>query len=399
MEAPSLSRTLSATRQQNCFDALRLFAALSVAVNHFTTHLNSNFLWFTPGKAWWFCDGVMMFFILSGGMVYRSAERCMTQGRPVREYLKNRFLRIVPAVYAYLAVMILILLTLRVITPGAAADPGFLAWIGSGMVLAPVYHPAILQDFGVGVVNGSLWTIPVEVSFYLLVPAMAWLAGRWGFWKTMAAALTLGATGMLGYAVLGGYDTELPAAKLLGVTFVPWLAFFVVGIVIARIWRRLPQHWFLAVGAAALYLATYAWRTQVGPDTSLIISLVSVVPLSYVTFWLGYRGPGVVQRVTARLGDLSFGVYIWHMPVVNILIWLGLEQGPLHGTGLVLAALGVTVGIAFVSWHLVERPALKLKRYTSRSEGCGHPSRCEPEVRGPDEAWSRPGSARTAPPG
>ncbi|MCI4061985.1 acyltransferase [Micromonospora sp. R77] len=352
-------------RRRNCFDALRLLAALCVLVQHATAHLDTGFLWLGHGHGLWFYDGVMAFFILSGGMVYASAERCRRDGRPYREYLRNRFLRIVPALYAYLAVMVVALLALRVVPLGAAHSTPFLAWATSNLALFPVYHPALFHGFGSGVVNGSLWTIPVEVSFYLLLPGLVWLAHRVGFRAMVTVAFTVGVAGTVLLAALGGETTERLDAKLLAVTCWPWLAVFVVGIAAARVWSRLPQHWTLAVAAVLLYQAANLGRQQVGPAWAPVVAVAAALPLAYLLFWVGHHGPAVLRRTTERIGDLSFGVYIWHMPVVNLLLWSGIA-GQLHGTALVTLAIALTGMIAYASWHLVEKPALRHKRYSSR---------------------------------
>lgn len=352
-------------RRQNCFDALRLAAAGCVLVQHASTHLGAGFLWYRHGGALWFFDGVVAFFILSGGMVYASAERCRREGRPAREYLRNRFLRIVPALYLYFAVMSAALVALGIVSLGALGGTPFLAWAASNLALVPVYHPALFHGFGVGVVNGSLWTIPVEVSFYLLLPLLVWLAHRAGFRAMVAVAFTAGLAGTVLHAALGGPATEVLGGKLLGVTFWPWLAFFVIGIAIGRAWPRLPQHGALAGGAALLYAAGTALRLRADADWSMVAAVATALPLAYLLFWVGHHGPAVLRRSTERLGDLSFGVYIWHMPVINLLLWSGLA-GRLRDTALVTVVIVVTGLLAYASWHLVEKPALRLKRYTSR---------------------------------
>ncbi|MFI5486977.1 acyltransferase family protein [Micromonospora echinaurantiaca] len=355
-------------RRQNCFDALRLLAAVSVVVGHANTHLGAGFLWYRHDNGLWFFDGVMAFFILSGGMVYASADRCRRDGRPMREYLRNRFLRIVPALYAYFVVVVAVLLVLRVVPIGAIGSTPFLAWAVSNLALIPVYHPALFDGFGVGVLNGSLWTIPVEVSFYLVLPGLVWLAHRIGFRAMVALAFAGGVTGTVLQAALGGPTTELLAGKLLGVTFWPWLAFFVIGIALGRIWTRLPHHWTLAAGGVLLYTAGTVIRHHTATEWSMVVGIAVALPLAYLLFWLGHYGPAALRRMTERMGDLSFGVYIWHMPVINLLIWSGIA-GHFRDTVLVTAVIGLTCSLAFASWHLVEKPALRLKRYSSRAGG------------------------------
>lgn len=355
-------------RPANCFDALRLAAALAVAVEHATIHLDGRFLWFTPANGWWFPDGVPVFFILSGAMVYASAMKCAEQGRPVTDYLVNRFIRVAPAIYAYAAVMTAVLLAVGALSAGQLASPGFAAWAASHLSLAPVYHPALFTGFGVGVVNGSLWTIPAEVSFYLAVPLLVWLARRSGFKAMAATAFALGVVSLAVVSFLGGQGTDMLGAKLLLVTFLPWLGYFVVGIVAARVWDRIPHHWTLVAAAVGAYAATWVLRRSVEPELSQALGLVSAIPLAYLAFMVGHRGPAFLHRLTGRIGDLSFGVYIWHMPVVNLLLWWAIAPGSLSGQLAVIVATTMSLLLAALSWHLVERRALKLKRYTSRGQ-------------------------------
>ncbi|GAB1694361.1 acyltransferase family protein [Krasilnikovia sp. M28-CT-15] len=352
--------------RENCFDVLRLFAATCVVVQHATIHLDGKFFWYEERNHLWFTDGVLMFFILSGGMVYQSAERCLAEQRPLRDYLRNRALRIAPAVYAYLAVMTVLLLVLGVIGLRDLAGASFLTWFASTLALAPVYHPAIFHDFGVGVVNGSLWTIPVEVGFYLLVPILVVSSRRWGFRRMITVVILAALSGAIAYAILGGASATNFGVKMFGVTFVPWLIYFTIGLVMNRVWRRLPQHALLAVSCGLVYAVCTSVRGSLDAPWSELLTLVSAIPLAYTTFWIGHHGPRALAATTRRVGDLSFGVYIWHMPVINAMIWFGLSRADLGGTGAVLTALAVTLLLAAISWHAIEKTALRFKRYDSR---------------------------------
>ncbi|GAA3735731.1 acyltransferase [Plantactinospora mayteni] len=364
-------------REANCFDFLRLMAALCVVVQHAVAHLDTSFLWYRADNGLWFGDGVAMFFVISGAMVYASAERCHQDGRPWRDYLRNRLLRIAPALYVYTAVALLFLLTAGIVSFSALADPHVLAWLASGLLFMPVYHPAAFQGFGVGVLNGSLWTIPAEVSYYLVVPGLVLLAARRSFGTMMLLTATIGTMGAALYGLAGGSGSESLLAKLLAASLLPWLGFFLLGMWWRRVWHRVPQSGALAVVALVLYLGCAMWRHSVGPGMGVAVALIAGLPLSYLVFWVGHRGPRVLRRATDRLGDLSFGTYIWHMPVVNLLIWLGAIEGPLRGTPLILLVIALTIVCALFSWHFVEKPALRLKRYSSRPDSFGGPGRAD----------------------
>lgn len=350
----------------DCFDALRLIAALAVVVEHSVVHLDASFLWFNSGNGWWFTDGVVAFFILSGMMVYRSGERCHEKGKPWREYYRNRALRIIPAIYVYGIIVVVALAFAGQITAQNVTSPGVLAFIASTFALIPVYHPPQFADFGVGVVNGSLWTIPVEVSFYIVLPLIVLALHRAGFRKGFTILVAVAAAGLLLRSAGHAFIPETMAAKLYGVTFLAWLWFFTIGIFWSRMWKRVPHHGGLAalgfltyVGFAALRYFTSAAEYRV------ILTGLAAIPLSYSIVWFGTYGPRFFGRLTNRIGDLSFGTYIWHMVNINFFIYFGAREWPMPGTVQVLLVVGLSMLIAAISWRTVERPALTLKRYST----------------------------------
>src|SRR5262245_53434179 len=97
-------------RAGNCFDFLRLFAAVTVVVSHSVEHLRLSFLWLVPHGRFWFYDGVALFFILSGFLVYRSCKKCLENDLPVWNFYTNRFLRVAPAIYVYAVIAAVLLL-------------------------------------------------------------------------------------------------------------------------------------------------------------------------------------------------------------------------------------------------------------------------------------------------
>jgi peptidoglycan/LPS O-acetylase OafA/YrhL len=80
--------------------------------------------------------------------------------------------------------------------------------------------------------------------------------------------------------------------------------------------------------------------------------------LAAVVFSAAYTGAGWSHRLLHG-NDVSYGIYIYHIPVVNLLMQLGLVGAAWHVV-LVLLATGV---LATLSWWLVERPSLRLKRH------------------------------------
>lgn len=341
----------------NTYDFLRLLAALAVVVHHATDHLGVPFLWHEPGGSWWFYDGVPAFFIISGLFVYRSAEQLHGLAGGWRDFFVNRALRIIPALWVYLVFTVALVLVIGAATPGDLRTSGAALWIVTTLGLAPAYSPGFLDSFGAGHVNGSLWTIPVEVSFYVIVPLLVLFATRFG---KRAFLVALGVVALASFAAFA-IAPEGGIFKLLGITFVPYLLYFAVGIgwLFARHHVRFTG---LRIAAAALaYLALQFEATGI----PIAPRVLAVLALSYVIVGVGERGPRVFTAITRRIGDLSFGAYIWHMVVVNTFLWFGVTES-LPGPMVVPSVLGLTLGLAFLSWRLVEKPALDRKRASSR---------------------------------
>jgi peptidoglycan/LPS O-acetylase OafA/YrhL len=115
-------------------------------------------------------------------------------------------------------------------------------------------------------------------------------------------------------------------------------------------------YWF------AVYLAWIGiqlWSRSPGASGNLLNPL-SIVLLGFATVGIAFSARTLSSRLL-RGNDISYGVYIYHMPIVNLLIVLGVTE--VAGA---LAAVAATVCCAWLSWRLVEKPALRLKGYSAR---------------------------------
>ena len=358
--------------RDNAFDFLRLLAALMVLIHHSVIHLDSEFLWHSATSGPWFHGGVSLFFILSGYLVVRSAERCHDDGRPWWEFYRNRALRIIPAIYVYGLVSVIVLLGLGAISLGWFVTPESWAFILSYLVLAPVFNPEALTDFGIGVINGSLWTIPVEVSFYLVMPLIVIMARRTG-WKAASGTLVLISVAAVAvYGLTDGPAAEPLLLKLFGVTFLPFLWFFVIGIIWSRLWHRVVHSGWIALTCLVAYFIIINFPHDGGEGGSAILTALAAVPLSYVALWFGHNPPAFFVSLPRMIGDLSFGTYVWHMFVVNVLVYLGAASWQVNGTVLVCGVVVVSMAIAALSWWFVEKPALRLKHYSMAGGSLKH---------------------------
>lgn len=351
----------------NCFDFIRLFAAFTVMVGHAVEHLKQNFLWFYPGSAVWFFDGVPLFFIMSGLLVYTSYQKCVERNNPSTYYYINRFLRIAPAIYFYAFATIVFLLSFSAIQLSIFKNMTFWAWLSSNIFLVPVYHPDIFKHIGVGVLNGSLWTIPAEFSFYIIVPLIFLVEKRYGFLKMIIALSIVSAMGSFLF-YYGRGDTSL-IFKFYKVSFLPYLIYFSLGIFWARKWESAPKNGWIALLSVSFYIVISMDLLNIGisrSDSPLNV-FITGIPLSYAAVWLGYRNPFNLSKIT-KIGDLSYGIYIWHMVVVNSFIYFGfLSRMSASGTKAILSVIVTTAALSAVSWWFIEKPSLRFKPYSSRT--------------------------------
>jgi peptidoglycan/LPS O-acetylase OafA/YrhL len=350
--------TRPSTRENN-FDLLRLLAALQVAFFHSVSHLNVPIDATDPLiRITSALPGVPIFFVISGFLISLSWER----NSDLRAYARNRALRIFPALWVCLAVSIA--------TAAAIGGVSFwrleaLPWLAAQITIGQFYNPGFLRGYGVGVLNGSLWTIPIELQFYLVLPPLyAWLGVRKR--SGNGRLLALAAVSVCAYSVYFhiGRSTASPVLmKLAGETIVPYLWMFVLGILLQRNFQRLSVYlvgralWW-AVGCCVVAAATGPLGSRPG-FTDLAVNGLRMAVLAAAVVSFAFSAPGLSGRLL-RGNDLSYGLYVYHMVVVNVFV----ERGA-PGTYSVLGiALGITLLFAWASWLAIERPALARKRST-----------------------------------
>jgi len=295
------------------FDLMRLVAALLVVVSH-TFPLSGQAPLTIRGVEDLGALGVSIFFVISGYLVTASYLR------DPKTYLLKRVLRIEPGLIASLVATVVLL---GFVTTAPAAE----YWREAGLYVLrnALLYPATYELPGLfqavpmaGVVNGVLWTLRLEFTFYIV---LLLIRARLPLVLALLAACTV-------------------VFVVMTFTHPQW-----AGEQLTRIVFLAARNGLLFFAGAALQLS----RTRV----PLWLGGVSVLafpffgPLALPTAVLGLARPGKLPA------DLSYGVYIYAFPAQQVLA----ANGQLN---LVTAVLAV-IPFAMASWFLVERPALKLK--------------------------------------
>jgi peptidoglycan/LPS O-acetylase OafA/YrhL len=332
---------------KNNLDCLRLIFASIVALYHVSA-LSGLSAFSAFGKYLSPHFAVRSFFVISGLLVYRS----YTRSSSFRSYIEKRVRRIYPA---YFTVVVLAALALYFLSSEPASHyfgVGFWKYLGANLVflnfLAPSL-PGVFTSNGIPAVNGALWTLKIEVAFYLFVPVMYYLCNRFGTKKTMATIFCLSCLWKYGFALLdslhgyGGIDALDDSRSIyaqLEVQFPAQLAYFCAGILFLLYFDKLKSH-FRAISCIAIALFLI--------DHILAKEILDVFWISGAVFVFGFwRYFGNFSK----FGDFSYGVYIVHWPILQTLISLGLAKlRPAIFLALALALIALT---AVLLWKLVE---------------------------------------------
>ena len=345
--------------RRNNFDLLRLFAAIQVVFGHAISHLEIKspilesinfFLSAFPG--------VPIFFMISGFLITLSYER----NANIRQYALNRILRIYPALWVALILSIVMIGSLGYLHLKNLTD--FLVWLFCQLSLFQFYNPAFLREFGVGTLNGALWTITVELQFYILVPicyvfikkSMDWHNRVKFFWVLFLVSILINIIFNQKLGVQRYPNHEL-LIKLLNVTIFPYLYCFLIGVLIRLHFERIQKFVvgrFKFLSYLVFYFTLYAFFREFiifhlsNPCAMMLLAL----PVISFAFSFTNLSDGLLKG-----NDWSYGIYIYHMLIINALVYSGLIGSSYD---LLFTILGSSL-LAALSWMYVEHPALALK--------------------------------------
>jgi peptidoglycan/LPS O-acetylase OafA/YrhL len=256
---------------------------------------------------------------------------------------------------------------------------GFWKYLGANLIflnfLAPSL-PGVFVSNATSFVNGALWTLKIEVAFYLLVPGIHSLCRRFGTKIVIATIFFLSCLWKYGFGILAQMDYSRHMNSLessrniysqLEVQFPAQLMYFSAGILLLLYFDKLKHHFVMISILTIGLFALDQWVTRDILDVLWISGFVFVVG-----FW---RCLGAFSKH----GDFSYGVYIVHWPILQVLIALGATQLP--APVFLLLSLSCIGLAAFLMWHLVEKKFLATSSHYRRismdsraSAANGHPS-------------------------
>jgi len=330
--------------KNNNFDLIRLLLSLTVFLVH-SYELSKN-----PGLSMIpvFLNthtAVCAFFVISGFLVSSSFANSTTPA----EYFSKRIRRVFPGYVVVVLLCGLAGVAFSEYSYGEYFSFPLLRYLGANLSFLNFIQPSLPGVF-IGnsspFVNGALWTIRLELLFYLSVPMVFMLLKR--FRKSLVFLLMFGIA-LISRVIFDRVAQNQPdnhLVTLLSYYFPVLFLAFISGAFLFFYYREFEKH---KIFFFLLSLAGYAL------SVIFVLPLIRSFFLSVIVIYLAcsfkYLGN------TGKYGDLSYGVYIWHFPVLQVFIAQGMFRD--SPTLFLLFAVFTVISLAFLSWHCIEKPFLR----------------------------------------
>lgn len=278
------------------------------------------------------------FFILSGLLIAKS----LNLGRSRLNFVKARLLRIMPGFAAILLAYAFFFAPTFTTTAGQSADlQDYLTYVLKSLLMQdPFATPGVIfPDNPMHYFNGALWTIRYEILAYAMGAGLIWF----GLVRSALTALVVWGLLTIAYFLAPQYSDHGGLLSLLRLC-----SAFAFGMMLWYVPQLRLISW-LNTGLLLLAFLAFGW-TPIG-EFLANFALAALI----VKFGL----PEQASPTALKLPDWSYGIYLWHYPIMQVLFAIYPDLNPLQVLGY---GLPVTLVMAMLSWSLIEQPALALKK-------------------------------------
>ena len=348
-------------KRENAFDFLRYFLMLSVFISHFFD-LNAI------DKPWWCISGLIRiraFFIISGFLVFYTFNR----NQNLKLFVQKRARRILPP---YVLIVVLCFALGFIVS-----DLGFTQYftttdtykylivnLGFLNFLQPTL-PGVFETIPVEAVNGALWTMKVEVMFYISVPIVYFLMTKFNKLYVIIGVLIFSLLYDWAFTALYEHTQNgfyLLLRKQVGGQFM----YFYSGVLILLYFESFIKYlkYLLPLGIVCYALSYYNPYFDIIEPFSFAIVIIGIgYTLKYLFFLRKYE-------------NVSYGMYLFHFPIIQVFIYYNVTQYNVYLS--FFGALLITILMSIASWKLLEKPIIKgiyktkLMQYMSKTSKATH---------------------------
>jgi peptidoglycan/LPS O-acetylase OafA/YrhL len=335
----------------NNFTFIHLFVSLKVILSHSFRHFHlQDTLAYDIVRLF---PSVPIFFVASGFLVSASYAR----SKSFSDYITNRLFRIYPALYVSLGLSLIAMFSLY--SPEFELKQ-FLIWLFGQMTIIQFYNPDYLRGYGSGVMNGSLWSISVQMQFYLLLPIILLCLKKYKnrlLWIALFTILMV--INYVFYGLFKDPTTKTTLVKLFHVSIFPHLFLFLMGVFFQQnlnfINKYLKNNFLFFAGLYALsaFISAKLGLRYQGAEFNPILAIV--LAMATMSFAYSY------QKYFANFAkgyDISYGLYVYHNPIINVLLTLNLFNPQMN----VVMTVIITIIIATLSLLYIEKPVMRFKK-------------------------------------
>lgn len=345
--------------KNNNFNLIRILAAIQVFITHGIDHLNIKTEWllFIYYKFLIYFPGVPIFFTISGFLIYASYDRHHTD---IRNFFRNRILRIYPGLFFCILFTIFLLYNDYPLAKSTLFSKQFYIWLFTQLSLFQFYTPDLLRFWGVGTPNGSLWTISIEMQFYLILPLIFLLFKYFRNWQFVFWGLFI-----ISILVNISFTDRANIYEKLYHEFIfKYLYYFLFGIFAYKMWDKVNfifvNRFLLVTIIYLVYVVVFGNILGYRIEAYILESPFGFIANALLSIWtlaFAFSNPNLSQMII-RDQDLSYGMYIYHMPVINFLNHHNYVESLVY-FGIAFIA---TFILSIISWNFVEKKALRFKR-------------------------------------
>ena len=333
------SQSVTAKRNHDNFVVLRLLMSLLVMITHFKVLTGGQLLKGVPMSPEFAVAG---FFVISGYVIVASYEKLPI----IQAFYAKRFFRMYP-LYMLVILIQALGMSLFFLDDLAAQTASIMKYLAVNLVMLNFLQydiGGLLATTNNPGINPALWTLKIEVMFYAVVPVLSWMFHRFRLWGL--AAMFIASTLYVEYMTRTGHHElakQLPGA----------LRFIVVGMALYYYRHKLDLPVKYAIPLSAIGFAWLQFRDY--PMPSAIYPLLA----GPIIILCATRIPLPRPKV-----DLSYGVYLFHSPLIQFSILMGICQDTLW---FLLVLSGIACGLAYLSYRFIEVPCVELGQRISKA--------------------------------
>ena len=336
----------------NRFDFVRLIAAWLVLYSHSYVlsaskeiELISKYLKFdTAGGL-----AVGVFFSISGYLVFKSLEN----SNSLKIFIIKRALRIYPALIlsVLFSVFVVGIICTELSIQEYLTNRKTLSYLKTLTGFNIKYElPGVFENFPEKSVNGSLWSIAIELRCYLVLGIISLLpfSMKIKLWISVTILSSL----LLFRPIEAPSDLSI---KFLGLSydFNKFGLMFTLGCLIASYEKHKNFHYIKIIGLLSASIFIIISNLEISKFT--LIAYNYLIPFIFI--WIGLYFT-LLPKIPDKIGDISYGLYLFSFPIQQLLIYLELSSNLVN---FILLSTILSVFLSAISWQFVEKPFLNLK--------------------------------------